>query len=222
MTAGIRIDRLSFAYDGEPVLDKLSCAFHAGDAHYLVGASGVGKTTVALLLAGILSPARGSIVRSPDIEPRLVLQFPEQLFLADSIADEWQLVRETGSQAQAAESMKQFGLSYDECAERSPRSLSFGQRRLLALALQSAHDTPHLILDEPTLGLDEENLAKVAAWIGDRVKGGAVCVVITHDVELLAALPGKVHILRGGRISWQGTSHDFLQFRELQVEAGFR
>lgn len=222
MTATVSIHSLSFKYDHAPVIDKLTDIFVAGQVHYILGASGSGKTTLALLLSGVLSPSSGSIVRIPDAMPRLVLQFPEQLLLADSVAEEWRLSGRPDSYDLASLSMATFGLSFDEFAERSPRSLSFGQRRLLALALQSAHDTQCLILDEPTLGLDEVNLATTAAWIIQRAKSGTVCLVITHDVELLTILPGVGHVLRGGQISWSGPTEEFIHSPGLQADAGFR
>ncbi|MBK6766087.1 MAG: ATP-binding cassette domain-containing protein [bacterium] len=218
----LRINGLCFGYGDTPILEEISFSCHAGEVHYLLGASGAGKTTLALLIAGVLSPSSGSISFTHDSVPRLVLQFPEQLFLADTIDAEWRLLGGAAAQSIATKTLQHFCLPFDGIRDRSPRSLSFGQRRLLALALQSAHDSPCLLLDEPTLGLDEENMSKVGEWIQQHVDSGGICLVITHDAELLRAFPGTVSILKDRTFHWKGASREFLGSPKLQHAAGFR
>lgn len=217
----IALNDLRFSYGETRVLADVSMLIQSGQVTYLLGPSGAGKTTLGLIIAGGLESEAGSIVKQPDIMPRLVLQFPEQLFLTDSVGEEWQILCNHVSREQAAQAMQVFGLSLSELSNRTPRSLSFGQRRLLALALQSAHDSPFLILDEPTLGLDEDNLARVIAWVKDLRSKDKLCLIITHDTMLIERCPGRGLILSEGVLKWSGNTTEFLERPDLQVAAGF-
>lgn len=220
IASSITVHNLHFRFGETSVLDGISAKFESGQVSFLLGASGAGKTTLALILAGGLEPDTGFVAKLPDVMPRLVLQFPELLFLTDSVTEEWQIIGNQVSRNQAEQAMRMFGLALADLSTRSPRSLSFGQRRLLGLALQSAHSSPFLILDEPTLGLDEENLDRVVDWVRAESRH-KLCLAITHDLPFIEKCPGIVIILNSGKIHWSGGSQEFLTSQELQFVAGF-
>ncbi len=121
-TVRVTVDRLCFCYGRKKVSwTNVSVVFEARTVQYILGPSGTGKTTFAMLLAGALQPDSGSIVMLPDVMPRLVLQFPEQLFLTDSIAEEWALLSDLVSLNHAETAMQRFGLSLASLAPRSPK-----------------------------------------------------------------------------------------------------
>lgn len=219
--ASVVADRVSFSYaDANWILHDLSVRLIAGEVQYIVGPSGSGKTTLALLIAGVLTPQHGEISRTPDSRSAVVLQFPEQLFLCDSISDEWRMLNDR-ERLTASNALHGFGLALDTESDRSPHDLSFAERRLLAIAMLSASETATLILDEPTLGLDETHLRQFAAWLLRSVTSGRLCLVITHDEDLIERYPGNVSILNDRKVVWQGPSSDFLIDEKLRIHAGF-
>ncbi len=211
----LTIREASFAYaPTDEVLRGLSADFDRGEINYLVGASGSGKTTLAMVLANQLELSAGLVAMELQ-HAALVLQFPEQMFLEDTVAEELATFDEGAARARAKDAVARLGLRLEDVAAASPESLSFGQRRLLAIALQSAGSAMTLVLDEPTLGLDELNLKRVAEFVAGEHERGRICVVITHDIELIASLPGRVIVLRQGKAAWQGDTREFLSRPDL-------
>lgn len=215
-TTIVRCDDVSFTYpDGNSVLSHCSADFSLGNVHYLVGPSGCGKSTLGLLLCGVLVPTHGNIVLSKGALPTMVLQFPENLFLTDSVEEELALLPDATAEEQALNMLADFDLHFVDIAHKSPHRLSFGQRRLFAIALQASLGSQLVILDEPSLGLDETHVHQLASWLCSSSKRGICCIVITHDLDLIAELDGVVHILGHGQFQWHGPSTDFLNDSEL-------
>ena len=215
-TTIVRCDDVSFTYpDGNSVLSHCSADFSLGNVHYLVGPSGCGKSTLGLLLCGVLSPNSGSFMLPKDASPTMVLQFPENLFLADSVEEELALLPEAAAEEQALNMLADFDLHFVDIAHKSPHRLSFGQRRLFAIALQASLGSQLVILDEPSLGLDETHVHQLTSWLGSASQRGICCIVITHDLGLIAELDGEVHILGHSQFQWHGPSTDFLNDSDL-------
>ncbi|MCB9357032.1 MAG: ATP-binding cassette domain-containing protein [Calditrichaeota bacterium] len=213
---------VSFTYPGgSEVLHNVSGEFAAPDIHFIVGTSGSGKTTLALLLQGELSASRGSVTRVPDTPPTLVLQHPELLFLEDSISAEWKISKSSSDEARLLSVLQAFDLDVDIASHRSPFEFSFAERRLLAIAMMSARSSPFLILDEPTLGLDQTNMQRFVSWLQAEASETRLCVVITHDVDLLASCRGRVHVLQHRTIHWTGTTEEFLNSPQVRSRIGF-
>jgi energy-coupling factor transport system ATP-binding protein len=93
----------------------------------------------------------------------------------------------------------------------NPRDLSEGQRLALVLAIQLAADSPVLLLDEPTRGLDYRAKAALAARLRElaEAKGRAVCVA-THDVEFAAGIADRAVVMATGEIIAEGPAAEVL------------
>lgn len=219
----VTCDDVSFGYpDGVDVLSHCSAEFAEGKVHYIVGPSGCGKSTLGFLLCGVLSPSSGRIVVTDDALPTMVLQFPENLFLSDSIEEELALLPDADSEERALSLLADFDLHFVDISHKSPHRLSFGRRRLLAIALQASLKTRVRILDEPSIGLDELHVGQLARWLGSPSQMDFCSIVITHDLDLISTLRGEVHILGNGTFQWHGTSTDFLDDnRLLRMAAAF-
>jgi energy-coupling factor transporter ATP-binding protein EcfA2 len=211
---------LHFEYEPHtPVLTEVSFDISAGNLLYIVGESGSGKSTLAHLIAGIHKPTRGEIEFHGNTVPSLVLQFPEQLFLFDTVADELSSLPNSTAQSFAISFLDHFGLNTTCFESLPPGKLSFAQRRLFATSLLAAQNRSLILLDEPTLGLDEHNMSRYADWQMDNTRNGGACLVITHDMELITCAPGDVFILQNGRIYWRGPSTEFIESHALQTAA---
>jgi energy-coupling factor transporter ATP-binding protein EcfA2 len=114
--------------------------------------------------------------------------------------------------------LERFGLP--SIADHPPAALSFSARRMVALASIAAMNTPILVLDEPTVGLDAEGQRRVMAWLEARHREGVTVVLITHDMEIAAAHAGRLLVLRQGQFVADGTPHRVFQQEEVLGESG--
>lgn len=193
---------VSFRYDphGPWVLQDVSFTATPGQVTALRGPSGRGKTTLARLLAGYLSPDRGRVTldgaplpvrgRSP---VQLVLQHPEH-----ALDPRWKLGRSL-SEAGRADARLLEDLSIDEAwLSRYPNELSGGELQRLALARALAARPRVLIADEISVMLDAITQAQLWHTLLRHVReDGLTVVAISHDDELLSVVADEVHDLDG-------------------------
>ncbi len=220
LRATVRLDRVSFAYPGRPipVLDEFELELSPGEAVALVGESGAGKSTVASLLLGLLSPTTGAVtVGDTDLrECRLeewrrqlawVPQHPslfrgtvaDNIRLGDPDADEEAIVR-AARLAGADGFIRALPEGYATVLGDGERSLSPGERRRIGLARAFLRDAPLVILDEPTADLDPTSVSIVAAAVR-RLRTGRTMLVIAHRPELVRDADRIVRMIDGTAVS---------------------
>src|SRR5690606_29789654 len=95
-------------------------------------------------------------------------------------------------------------------------SLSGGQRQRISLARASLRNAPVLLLDEPTTGLDPENVELVSRAI-EQLSRGRTCLGVTHDAQT-ARRADRVVVVEGGRVTWDGPPEDAPLERVLEEE----
>ncbi len=182
----IQLDRVSFAYEGQPVLRDLSLTLPAGHITCLMGPSGCGKTTLFRLLCGSIVPLSGTITGIPD---RISAVFQEDRLCEDFSALS-NLRFAVGNRPEKSELVALLDSLGLEGASPAPiRTFSGGMKRRVAIARALAAKGDLLLLDEPFKGLDEETRAAAAKLLLARTAGKTV-FVITHDpaeAELLSA-----------------------------------
>ena len=164
---------------GPAILRGVDLALAPGEAVALLGRNGAGKSTLLRMLAGLLEPTRGKVVRAGRVA--LLLQNPGDYFLHDRIGDD---LPEAG-----------------ELADRHPRDVSGGERQRLAreLVLTTGEPPVAVCLDEPTRGMDRGHGARLAARLRELAAGGTAVLVATHDAEFAAAWAERAVLLGDGR-----------------------
>ena len=144
-----------------------------------MGRNGAGKSTLLRMLAGLIEPTRGKVMRAGRVA--LLLQNPGDYFLHDRIGDD---VPNAGA-----------------LADRHPRDVSGGERQRLALEIVLTSGTPPVAvcLDEPTRGMDRGHGARLAARLRELAADGTAVLVATHDAEFAAAWADRTILLGDGR-----------------------
>lgn len=168
----IVFDRVSLAFDDNVVLREVSFSVRAGSTLFLLGASGAGKSVVLKLILGLLKPDAGTIrVRGERVDNMseqdllkvrgdIGMLFQETaLFDSLTVADNvgYRLLEEMGMPYDQVRRRSQEVLGFIGLAEymdRMPSELSGGQRRRVAIARAFASRPRHLLIDDPTSGLD--------------------------------------------------------------------
>lgn len=183
---------------GERLVFKgVSFALGAGEALRLTGPNGSGKSSLLRLLAGLARPAAGTIAwNGAAVSDDPDAHRARLLFLGHHDAVKpWLTVRENlafwaalhaAPEERVAPALARVSLAPQ--AALPTRYLSQGQRRRLALARFAAIPARLWLLDEPTTGLDEANVAMVEALVAEHCARGGLAVVSTH---LALKLPGR-------------------------------
>ena len=175
----------------ETVFNNLNISLPKGQLVALTGKNGAGKTSLALMLAGLRRQRRGEILISgrkenPAKRRRKIWYSSNDTssqFFTDSVSDELLL----GSCADEAKLekirsiLKKLGLY--EYKDSHPAALSGGQKQRLSIACGILSERPIIILDEPTSGLDGGNMEIIAEILKDEAEKGKTILVISHDTE---------------------------------------
>lgn len=192
----IRIENAAVGYDPDkPVLHNLNLRLDADDRIALLGANGNGKSTLAKLLAGRLSPSAGHRRASKKLETGFFAQHQmDDLDGAKSPYEYIAALMEDATEAHKRARLGALGFGADKADTRCEK-LSGGEKARLLMAL-AAFGAPHLlILDEPTNHLDVDS--REALIHGLNEYQGAV-IVISHDRHLLEACADRLWLVASG------------------------
>lgn len=175
----------------EPVLNNVSLELHHQEMGLVIGASGSGKSTLLEVLAGFVEWHSGSVqwrsqqLGAEELEQLsgLVFQFPERHFCGSTILEELRLGHTDLDGDRIDHALESVGLNKLSLSA-SPQSLSGGQQRRLALAVQLIRQPYLLLLDEPTAGLDW-SMRKQLISLLERLKQDWTILVVTHEPDEL-------------------------------------
>lgn len=204
---------VSVALGGRPVLHKMTIELRSGELLGLIGPSGVGKTTLARVLAGRVRPDTGTVTlneaevscakgsRCTDIA--MVSQHPRQACnerwsLWEVIAEPLRIAGELDSEvleAKVQDCARRARLESGLLARR-PGEVSDGQLQRACLARALAQDPRFLICDEVTSMSDPVATAKIVGLLRDLVQRGTGVLFISHDHRLLQACADRIVSLR--------------------------
>lgn len=218
----------------------VSCTLHGGEVLSVVGPNGAGKTSLLLALVGILRRSTG-LVRLGGVgidelsatqrarRAALVPQWhgPAPPFLVREVVAQGRYAhRDRGRRACAAAAatidaaMERAGVG--GLARRRFDTLSGGERQKTMLAAALAQDAPLIALDEPNAGLDPAYQVELIRVLRELRAGGRALLVVSHDLQLPAALGGQVLALRDGRVAAFGAAAKVLSPPVLERVYGAR
>jgi thiamine transport system ATP-binding protein len=201
----LEVRDVAVAFDGQPVLERVSLTVDSGEVVALLGPSGSGKSTLLRVIAGILPPDAGSIrIDGVDLsaEPThrrgvgMVFQ-DDQLFphrsTRDNVAFGLKMAgRRRRERATTADAwLERVGLA--GFGDRAVTDLSGGERTRVALARTLAPEPRVVLLDEPLTGLDRDLHDRLAVELRAILTGtGATALLVTHDRDEAETVADRV------------------------------
>ena len=207
--ATLDISGLCAGYKDHPVLKGVSLSCRAGEVLAVVGSNGAGKSTLCRTIAGLLKEDAGEVRlggRRLTAKQRLhhcslVFQDVNYQIFAASVREEVGFGLKGGRAPSAARVDELLGsLNLAPYADVHPATLSGGQKQRLAVASCLASGAAVLMFDEPTSGLDLASMQRVASLIRGLAAREHIVLVITHDLEFVAAACDRAVELAEGRI----------------------
>ena len=200
------VDGVCVTYPGRtrPALAPVSLELSPGETVAIVGPSGVGKTTLALVLAGLVAPTAGQVlvssVQLADIAPeqwrRRVAYVPQHPYLfAGTVAANIDLAdTHTAAEVAAAARSARFDGDLSTVVGEDGAGLSAGQRRRVALSRAFLQGGDLVILDEPTANLDLSTEAELIDTIRRLATPNRTLVIVAHRPALVAAADRVVNL----------------------------
>lgn len=203
----VSVQRLHFAWGRQPLYQGLSVRARQPGVYGLFGRNGCGKSTLLKLLAGLLAPQRGQ-VRALGFAPRQRLpQFLAQVYL---LPEELHLPNLTPLELQRTEGgfWPRFDAAlYAACLQALQvplaqpfAGMSLGQKKKAAIAFALAAQTPLLLMDEPTNGLDIVSRAQFRALMAQPEQAWRTVIISTHQAHDLESVLNHLWFMDQGRI----------------------
>lgn len=188
------------------ILQQVSLELPPQQLGLVIGPSGSGKSTLLEIVAGLAAPTSGELywrqqVLKPDNLQQLaglVFQFPERHFCGGTILEELRLGHPELGSKQVHLALQEVGLE-DLSLFTSPQSLSGGQQRRLALAVQLIRQPHLLLLDEPTAGLDWSMRRQLVTLLA-KLKQHWSLLIVTHDPAELVSIADRCWTLNHGEL----------------------
>lgn len=198
-----------YARKAPDAIRGMSLAIRGGELVALVGANGAGKSTLLKVMAGLMSPSRGSLVCDSG-GAAMGFQNPEHQFVFERVVDEL-ANRYVGNERpdSVTDLLEEFRLGTE--AEKSPYALSQGQKRRLSVAVMVQQDRSVYCLDEPTFGQDAATRETIMTRLSFRQEHGAAVIISTHDLDLVENWASRVIALDAGDLVFDGSFQDLKQ-----------
>ncbi len=199
MTIILEVKNVTYTYPGEkePAIKDVSLAVSEGEITCIKGPNGSGKTTLLLVMAGLLRPEKGAVYyrgsplidQLPHVRSKfgILFQNPELMMINPTVYDEIaygprQLYDEDTVHRKVTVTARLLGIT--KLLEKSTASLSYGEKKLVAIASILSYDPEILLLDEPFSNLHPSKLETLTRIIINQAEQGKT-IVITSPGESL-------------------------------------
>jgi len=237
----IHVDNLSFTYGGTvaggtiDALRNISFTVAAGERVALTGHNGSGKSTLVRQLNGLLKPSSGKVLidgcdtdglKTAQLAGKVALLFqnPDDQICKRTVWDEVVFgPKNLGYAAErittlAEEALASFELTASK--DKNPHDFGYSERKRIAMASIVAMDTPVLVFDEPTAGLDPHEIALLVSTLDTLQAANKTVIIISHDMDFVAENITRTIALAGGRKVFDGATREIFAQEEIIEDSG--
>ena len=233
----VKFNHVFYVYNEKTALSKMTLGdicttFKEGKITSIMGKSGSGKTTLIELINALIIPTKGNIevgsrvisktrkiknVNNLRYKIGLVFQMPEEQFFCSTVKEEIEFGMKYFNKSvksiekHVSDALLMMGLD-DSYLNRNPFTLSSGEMRKVAIASILAFNPKVIILDEPTIGLDnrsKDNLIKIIKLLKNRYH--KTIIVVSNDADLLLKISDHIILLDKGKLVLEGNKYDFFK-----------
>lgn len=220
------VKNLTKRYGPQKAVDSISFQVNKGEVLGFLGPNGAGKSTTMKIITSYIAPSEGdvevggfSVVKEPEKVKQLIGYLPENnpLYLDMPVIEYLEFsallqgVAKDKVQARIREMVKVCGLMGEK--HKLIGELSKGYRQRVGLAQAMIHDPQVLILDEPTTGLDPNQIIEIRKLIKEIGREKTV-ILSTHILPEVEATCDRILIINGGKIVADGTAEDLRKARQ--------
>ncbi|MCI5560466.1 MAG: ABC transporter ATP-binding protein [Phocaeicola sp.] len=215
----IHIENISYKYSAKKeVFSNFSLSLPPGKIYGLLGKNGEGKTTLLHLIAGLLATQKGMVslygydcsLRKPEMLSKLFL-IPEEFYLPPISLEAYIKIYapfyEKFSREDLAHFLQIFGLDMNVHLS----ALSMGEKKKVYMSLALAANTPYLIMDEPSNGLDIPSKEQFRKVIREGMNAERTIIISTHQVKDVETLLDHIIMINQGKIVLNTSVHDVMQ-----------
>ena len=194
-------------FDGQDLFVKLNLSVQAGDIVAIVGTSGVGKSTLFNIAAGLITPKSGRVIIDGEdrtgragyvgymLQKDLLLPF-KRIYENIALPLTLRAMPKDEIRRKITAYTPDFGLS--DLLDKYPSQISGGQRQRAALLRTYLSNNDLMLLDEPFSALDYVTKNQMYAWFKNFCQSaGLTCLIITHDIDEAICLSHRVYVLAG-------------------------
>ncbi len=226
----LEVSDLVAGYGAVPVLRGVSLRVANGEVVAVLGANGVGKTTLNKALSGLVRPMSGTIRfegeridgrSAPDIMARGLVHVPEgrKIFPNMSVRENLELGSYRRARGNRAANLERVFATFPRLEERERQlagTLSGGEQQMLAIGRGLMGEPRLLILDEPSLGLSPLLVEELFALVARIAADGLAVMLVEQNVMQSLELAARAYVIENGRVVMEGPAERLKTDPELE------
>ena len=228
----LEVKNLEYTYEsGKKVLDGISLSTNNGAITMVIGENGAGKTTLFKNILGLLKREKGDIIVDGE-ELRydkksllnyrknvtMVFQDPDnQIFYSNVFDDTAFTLRNLGYDEETVKERVDNALrsaNAYELKEMPVHFLSYGQKKRVAIASAIALGAQHILMDEPTAGLDPVSIGILKKTISSIAKNSSL-LISTHDMEFCYEMADYIYVVKDAKIIKEGSKYEIFKDEDV-------
>lgn len=225
----IKINHISKAFNGRPVLDNISGEFDKGKTNLIIGSSGTGKSVLLKCIVGLLQPDQGSVYfdlrnfteadkdMKSEIRREMGMLFQgSALFDSKNVEQNVMFPLDVLTTKTLEEKLdrvnfclKRVGL--ENVNSKMPSEISGGMKKRVGIARAIVNNPNYLFCDEPNSGLDPQTSIVIDELIKEITEEYDITtVVVTHDMNSVMGIGEKIMFLYKGHKLWEGSYREIM------------
>ncbi|AHF58133.1 ABC transporter ATP-binding protein [Spiroplasma eriocheiris] len=198
----VKVHNLTKKYQAKAAIKDLSFVIHAGERIGIIGANGSGKSTLSEIIAGIRTPTRGEIIKSPNL--RIGIQFQDSKYpMGITVMDMVRYYCDTFKIKYHKDELLNLLATYQltNLAKKNINSLSGGQQQRLNILLAVIHQPDLVILDEVSSGLDIEVKEIIFTFLETNIiANNRAMLLVSHNMEEIERFCERILYLHAGEL----------------------